>query len=224
MENFEGEHGHLIQLDKTKIDHRYVYRVTKRMADILFSVGGIIALSPLFVLLAVAIKLEEPSGTILYKQERLGRRGRKFLIYKFRSMCMDADQKLAQLKKYNEVGGAMFKMKHDPRVTRVGGRLIRKFSLDELPQLFNVLRGEMSLVGPRPPLPHEVEQYSEYDKQRLYVIPGCTGLWQVSARNEVGFEEMVELDLKYIQKSNLLYDFTLILKTVKIMVLPNGAY
>ncbi|KRL98663.1 sugar transferase [Liquorilactobacillus satsumensis] len=223
MENFEGEHGHLIQLDKTKIDHRYVYRVTKRMADILFSVGGIIALSPLFVLLAVAIKLEEPSGTILYKQERLGRRGRKFLIYKFRSMCMDADQKLAQLKKYNEVGGAMFKMKHDPRVTRVG-RLIRKFSLDELPQLFNVLRGEMSLVGPRPPLPHEVEQYSEYDKQRLYVIPGCTGLWQVSARNEVGFEEMVELDLKYIQKSNLLYDFTLILKTVKIMVLPNGAY
>lgn len=223
MENFEGEHGHLIQLDKTKIDHRYVYRVTKRMADILFSVGGIIVLSPLFVLLAVAIKLEEPSGTILYKQERLGRRGRKFLIYKFRSMCMDADQKLAQLKKYNEVGGAMFKMKHDPRVTRVG-RLIRKFSLDELPQLFNVLRGEMSLVGPRPPLPHEVEQYSEYDKQRLYVIPGCTGLWQVSARNEVGFEEMVELDLKYIQKSNLLYDFTLILKTVKIMVLPNGAY
>lgn len=223
MENFEGEHGHLIQLDKTEIDHRYVYRVTKRMADILFSVGGIIALSPLFVLLAVAIKLEEPSGTILYKQERLGRRGRKFLIYKFRSMCMDADQKLAQLKKYNEVGGAMFKMKHDPRVTRVG-RLIRKFSLDELPQLFNVLRGEMSLVGPRPPLPHEVEQYSEYDKQRLYVIPGCTGLWQVSARNEVGFEEMVELDLKYIQKSNLLYDFTLILKTVKIMVLPNGAY
>lgn len=223
MENFEGEHGHLIQLDKTKIDHRYVYRVTKRMADILFSVGGIIALSPLFVLLAVAIKLEEPSGTILYKQERLGRRGRKFLIYKFRSMCMDADQKLAQLKKYNEVGGAMFKMKHDPRVTRVG-RLIRKFSLDELPQLFNVLRGEMSLVGPRPPLPHEVEQYSEYDKQRLYVIPGCTGLWQVSARSEVGFEEMVELDLKYIQKSNLLYDFTLILKTVKIMVLPNGAY
>ncbi|MCC7667091.1 sugar transferase [Liquorilactobacillus satsumensis] len=223
MENFEGEHGHLIQLDKTEIDHRYVYRVTKRMADILFSVGGIIVLSPLFVLLAVAIKLEEPSGTILYKQERLGRRGRKFLIYKFRSMCMDADQKLAQLKKYNEVGGAMFKMKHDPRVTRVG-RLIRKFSLDELPQLFNVLRGEMSLVGPRPPLPHEVEQYSEYDKQRLYVIPGCTGLWQVSARNEVGFEEMVELDLKYIQKSNLLYDFTLILKTVKIMVLPNGAY
>ncbi|MFT8838223.1 sugar transferase [Liquorilactobacillus satsumensis] len=223
MENFEGEHAHSIQLDKAKIDQRYGYRVTKRMADILFSIGGIIVLSPLFVLLALAIKLEEPNGTIFYKQERLGRRGRKFWIYKFRSMCMDADQKLVQLKKYNEVDGAMFKMKHDPRVTRVG-RLIRKFSFDELPQLFNVLRGEMSLVGPRPPLPHEVEQYSEYDKQRLYVIPGCTGLWQVSARNEVGFEEMVELDLKYIQKSNLLYDFTLILKTVKIMVLPNGAY
>ncbi|KRN06304.1 priming glycosyl transferase [Liquorilactobacillus sucicola DSM 21376 = JCM 15457] len=190
--------------------------------DFFFSLGGLILLLPLFLIVALLIKLED-HGAIFYKQKRLGRGGKVFYMYKFRSMCMDAEEKLAELKKYNEVEGAMFKMKHDPRVTRIG-RFIRKTSIDELPQLCNVLMGHMSLVGPRPPLPNEVAQYSDYDKQRLYVTPGCTGLWQVSGRNEVGFNEMVTLDLKYIQKSNLLYDFAIILKTIKIMIVPNGAY
>lgn len=115
------------------------------------------------------------------------------------------------------------KLHNDPRVTKIG-KLLRRTSLDELPQLYNVLKGDISLVGPRPPLPDEVKEYTEYDKQRLLVIPGCTGLWQVSARNEVGFHEMVELDLQYIKKSGLFYDLAIILKTIKIMIVPNGAY
>ncbi|KRM94877.1 priming glycosyl transferase [Liquorilactobacillus aquaticus DSM 21051] len=211
-----------IHLDRYQIDHRYVYRTLKRVGDFVFSLGGLVVLSPLFLVVALLIKLED-HGTVFYKQKRLGRGGKVFYMYKFRSMCMDADEKLAELKKYNEVDGAMFKLKHDPRVTRVG-HFIRKTSIDELPQLCNVLMGHMSLVGPRPPLPNEVAQYSDYDKQRLYVTPGCTGLWQVSGRNEVGFKEMVALDLKYIQKSNLLYDLAIILRTIKIMIVPNGAY
>ncbi|KRL02607.1 sugar transferase [Liquorilactobacillus capillatus] len=212
----------LIHLDRYHIDHRYVYRTLKRLSDFIFSLGGLIVLAPLFIVVMLLIKLED-HGSIFYKQKRLGRGGKVFYMYKFRSMCMNADEKLAELKKYNEVDGAMFKMKHDPRVTRIG-HFIRKTSIDELPQLCNVLMGHMSLVGPRPPLPNEVAQYSEYDKQRLYVTPGCTGLWQVSGRNEVGFNEMVELDLRYIQKSNLIYDFIIVLRTIKIMVVPNGAY
>jgi lipopolysaccharide/colanic/teichoic acid biosynthesis glycosyltransferase len=138
-------------------------------------------------------------------------------------MCVDAEEKLKELKKYNEVEGAMFKMKHDPRVTKIG-HFIRHYSIDELPQLFNVLAGDMSLVGPRPPLPRELKEYTEYDKQRLYVVPGCTGLWQVSGRNDVGFHEMVELDLQYIRRSGILYDLGIMFKTIKIMVFPNGAY
>lgn len=211
-----------IHLDRDRIDHRYIYRSLKRIVDFFFSLGGLILLSPLFLVVALLIKLED-HGAIFYKQKRLGRGGKIFYMYKFRSMCMDAEAKLAELKKYNEVEGAMFKMKHDPRVTKIG-HFIRKTSIDELPQLCNVLMGHMSLVGPRPPLPNEVAQYSDYDKQRLYVTPGCTGLWQVSGRNEVGFSEMVTLDLKYIQKSNLLYDFAIVLRTIKIMIVPNGAY
>ncbi|KRN33101.1 priming glycosyl transferase [Liquorilactobacillus mali] len=186
-------------------------------------VCGLVALSPVLLVIAGAIKNEEKGGTIIYRQQRVGKNGKLFSIYKFRSMCMDADKKLEELKQLNEVEGAMFKLHNDPRVTKVG-KLLRRTSLDELPQLYNVLRGDMSLVGPRPPLPEEVEQYSDYDKQRLLVTPGCTGLWQVSARNEVGFHEMVELDLQYIQKSGLLYDLAIILKTIKIMIVPNGAY
>ncbi|WP_311408467.1 sugar transferase [Liquorilactobacillus uvarum] len=212
----------IIHLDRDRIDHRYVYRPMKRAVDFFFSLGGLILLSPLFLIVALLIKFED-HGTIFYKQKRLGRGGKVFYMYKFRSMCMDAEKKLVELKKYNEIDGAMFKMRHDPRVTRIG-KFIRKTSIDELPQLCNVLMGHMSLVGPRPPLPNEVAQYSEYDKQRLYVTPGCTGLWQVSGRNEVGFNEMVALDLKYIKKSNLLYDFAIILRTIKIMIVPNGAY
>ena len=144
-------------------------------------------------------------------------------MYKFRSMVVDADKHLKELLDENEVDGAMFKMKKDPRVTKVG-QLIRKYSIDELPQLVNVLLGNMSLVGPRPPLPREVKEYSEYDKQRLSVKPGCTGLWQISGRNDVGFSEMVELDLKYINKRNIIFDLYVLLKTVLVFIKPNGAY
>lgn len=138
-------------------------------------------------------------------------------------MVVDADKKLDELLKYNEVDGAMFKMKADPRVTQIG-HFIRKYSIDELPQLFNVFKGDMTLVGPRPPLKREGAEYSDFAKQRLYVKPGCTGLWQVSGRNGVGFDEMVKLDLQYIEKSSFWFDLKIILMTVKIMIMPKSAY
>lgn len=210
-------------LDPERLKSRHLYHFCKRMMDLVLSACGLVALSPVLLIIAVAIKYGEKDGAIIYRQQRVGKDGKLFSIYKFRSMCMDADKKLGELQQLNEVEGAMFKLHNDPRVTKVG-KMLRRTSLDELPQLYNVLRGDMSLVGPRPPLPNEVAQYSDYDKQRLLVTPGCTGLWQVSARNEVGFHEMVELDLQYIQRSGLMYDLAIILKTIKIMIIPNGAY
>ncbi|KRM20076.1 undecaprenyl-phosphate beta-glucosephosphotransferase [Ligilactobacillus hayakitensis DSM 18933 = JCM 14209] len=213
---------HQIRLDKNKIAKRYIYRSVKRLFDFIASLAGVIVLSPLFLYIAYRIKKED-HGPVLYTQDRVGRHGKIFKVYKFRSMIVDADKKLEELKDQNEVDGPMFKMKEDPRITKIG-KFIRKYSLDELPQLFNVLKGDMSLVGPRPPLPSEVAEYSDYDKQRLYVTPGCTGLWQATVRNSAGFDEMVELDLKYIQKSGFFYDLGLIFLTVKIMAFPNDAY
>lgn len=205
------------------IDQRYVYRIFKRLFDIIASLAGLILLSPLFLVLAIWIKVDDPAGGVFYSQIRLGLKQRKFKMYKFRSMCTDADEKLKNLLKYNEVEGAMFKMKEDPRITSVG-RFIRKYSIDELPQLWNVLVGDMTLVGPRPPLEREIKEYTDYDWQRLMVKPGCTGLWQVSGRNSIGFHEMVELDLKYIKKSSVVYDLGIIFRTVKVMIMPNDAY
>ena len=144
-------------------------------------------------------------------------------MWKFRSMVVDADKMLDKLEDQNEIDGAMFKIKDDPRVTKIG-HVIRKYSLDELPQLWNVLIGDMSLVGPRPPLPSEVAEYTDYDKQRLTVMPGCTGLWQVTKRNEADFDEMVWLDIVYINHSGMWEDLKLIIKTVLVMIHPNGAY
>lgn len=221
------EHGEnsleTVIIDQMRIQRRYGYRFVKRGFDILASLMGLILLSPLFLIVAIAIKVDDPRGKVFYSQIRLGRGERPFKMFKFRSMFVDADKKLADLLKYNEVDGAMFKMKEDPRVTRIG-HFIRKYSIDELPQLINVLKGDMSLVGPRPPLEREVANYSEYAKQRLYVKPGCTGLWQVSGRNSVGFDEMVELDLQYIEKSSFWFDLKIMLLTVKIMIWPNSAY
>jgi len=138
-------------------------------------------------------------------------------------MCVDAEEQLDKLLQHNEVQGVMFKMKEDPRVTKIG-KFIRRTSIDELPQLWNVLNGDMSLVGPRPPLSREVSEYSDYAKQRLLVKPGCTGLWQVSGRNHVGFDEMVDLDLKYITNQSIINDVLIIVKTFKIILMPNGAY
>ncbi|MDN3019175.1 sugar transferase [Paenibacillus sp. BSR1-1] len=206
-----------------KVNDQKPYLFTKRLIDILGALFGIILLSLLFIVIAILIKLEDPKGNIFFAQKRVGLNGKEFKMYKFRSMVFNAEEKLAELLKYNEISGAMFKMKEDPRVTKVG-RFIRKTSIDELPQLFNVLKGDMSLVGPRPPLHREVEQYTSYEKQRLLVTPGCTGLWQVSGRNDVGFKEMVELDLIYLSERSFIYDIKIIFKTIKIMILPNSAY
>lgn len=209
-------------LDKKEISSRFVYHSVKRSFDLIAATCGLIILSPLMIVIAMIIKFED-HGPIFYKQIRVGKNGQEFEMYKFRSMFVNADQMFAELKKQSDVEGPMFKMKNDPRITRIG-HFIRKHSLDELPQFFNVIKGEMSLVGPRPPLPAEVAEYSEYDKQRLYVTPGCTGLWQATVRNNVGFDEMVRLDLKYIQYSSLKYDLWIMWKTVVIIFKPNGSY
>lgn len=202
---------------------RYVYRFIKRSCDIVFSLLGILIFLVPGFLIACAIKWENPKGTIFYTQTRVGKYQILFKMYKFRSMLENADSIITKLKSQNEVDGAMFKMKHDPRVTKVG-HFLRRHSLDEIPQLWNVFKGDMSLVGPRPPLEREVVQYTDYDKQRLSVKPGCTGLWQVSGRNNVGFHEMVELDLKYIKERGLYFDFKIILQTIKIIIFPNNAF
>lgn len=215
--------GDVTWLNQDKINAQVGYLFIKRIFDIVASFAALLILSPLFLVIAILIKLEDPQGPVFYSQIRVGRNGKKFRMYKFRSMCVDADKKLKDLLAKNEVEGAMFKMKDDPRITRVG-KWIRKTSVDELPQLWNVLHGDMALVGPRPPLPRETATYSEYDKQRLYVQPGCTGLWQVSGRNDVGFHEMVALDIQYIKSRNLWVDVKIMFKTVGIMIHPNGAY
>ena len=203
-------------------DSKY-YLAMKRSIDITGALLGLIFLSWLFIIIAILIKIEDPKGPILFKQKRVGKDGKEFNMYKFRSMVSNAEELLKDLLKYNEVSGAMFKMKDDPRITKVG-KFIRKTSIDELPQLLNVLKGEMSLVGPRPALPREVKLYTSHDKQRLKVIPGCTGLWQVSGRSNLGFKEMVELDLRYIKDSSILFDIKIIYKTVIVLFGSKDAY
>jgi exopolysaccharide biosynthesis polyprenyl glycosylphosphotransferase len=205
------------------LEEKKFYLVAKRTMDIIGAIVGLILTSIIFLVVAIAIKLEDPKGTVFFSQTRVGKNGKEFKMYKFRSMVSDAEERLKDLLKYNETTGAMFKMKNDPRVTKVG-RFIRKTSIDELPQLWNVLKGDMSLVGPRPPLPREVEQYTEYDKQRLLVTPGCTGLWQISGRSNVGFKEMVELDLQYIRNRSILLDIKIIFKTVLVLFGSKDAF
>lgn len=204
-------------------DRKKSYFFFKRVIDIIGSISGLILLTPLFIIIAILMKVEEPKSPIFFAQIRVGKNEKTFKMYKIRSMCVEAEDKLAELLQLNEVEGAMFKMKDDPRVTKVG-KIIRKMSIDELPQLLNVLKGDMSLVGPQPPLLREVADYTEYDKQRLLIKPGCTGLWQISGRNEVGFDEMVELDLRYIRQLSLKNDAIIVVKTVGVMLKPNGAY
>lgn len=210
-------------LQQQLLEDKKFYLAAKRTMDIIGAIVGLTVTSVLFLVVAIAIKIEDPKGTIFFSQTRIGKNGKEFKMYKFRSMVTNAEEKLNDLLKYNEVTGAMFKMKNDPRVTKVG-RFIRKTSIDELPQLWNVLKGDMSLVGPRPPLPREVEQYTEYDKQRLLVTPGCTGLWQVSGRSNVGFKEMVELDLQYIRNRSILLDLKIIFKTVLVLFGSKDAF
>ena len=211
-----------IQVNPAKVHGRPIYHALKRFFDIVASAIGLIMLSPLFLFLIIKIKHED-GGPAFYSQERIGKNEKPFKMWKFRSMIVNADKMVEQLEEQNEIDGAMFKIKDDPRVTKIG-HVIRKYSLDELPQLWNVLKGDMSLVGPRPPLPMEVEDYTPYDKLRLTVTPGCTGLWQVTKRNDANFDEMVELDLEYINKSSLWFDLKILLKTVGVVIHPNSAY
>ncbi|MCC3862730.1 sugar transferase [Terrisporobacter petrolearius] len=193
-----------------------IYLFLKRTIDILGSGIGLIILSPIFILVALAIKIEDPKGKVFFAQERCGKNNKLFKMYKFRSMISNAEELLEELICENEMDGPVFKIKEDPRITKVG-RFIRKTSIDELPQLFNILMGDMSIVGPRPAIPHEVAEYNEYQKQRLLVKPGLTCIWQVSGRNSIGFDEWVDMDLEYIEKRNLWMDIKLIFKTVGVL-------
>jgi len=209
-------------LNKKQIKSHFIYHSIKWIFDFTAAICGVIILSPVMLVIAVLIKFED-HGPVFYKQVRVGKNGKRFEMYKFRSMFVDADKMLTKLEEQNDVEGPMFKMKDDPRVTKIG-HFIRKHSLDELPQFLNVIKGDMSLVGPRPPLPLEVAKYSDYDKQRLLVTPGCTGLWQATERNDVGFSEMVQLDIEYIKKANFLFDLWIIWKTIQIIIKPNSSY
>ncbi|WP_431090041.1 sugar transferase [Paenibacillus sp. 8b26] len=200
-----------------------VYPFVKRSMDIMLSFIGLIVLCPVFLLVILLIKLEDPRGSALFYQVRIGKNGRPFRMIKFRSMVSDAEDRLSALLLENEIEGAMFKMRDDPRITRIG-RFLRRTSIDELPQLLNVLRGQMSLVGPRPPLPREVHDYTVRDKLRLTVTPGCTGLWQISGRNHLSFNQMVELDLEYISRRSLRTDIIIMLKTFRVLLGSNDAY
>ena len=195
----------------------------KRATDIVVSLVGMLLLSPVFLAIAIAVKLSSP-GPAIFCQTRVGRYGRHFKFYKFRSMYIDAEARKAELLKHNESGdGVIFKMKHDPRITPVG-RFIRKFSIDELPQLFNVLLGDMSLVGPRPPLPSEVRTYTLEERKRLNVTPGITCLWQVSGRSELPFSKQIALDKEYISSRSAWKDFLILLKTVPAILTGRGAW
>ncbi|MGN1081234.1 MAG: sugar transferase [Acutalibacteraceae bacterium] len=208
-------------LNKTYRENKF-YLAVKRVFDILFSLVLLAVLSPLMLVTAVLIKTD--GGPVFYVQERVGKNGKHFKMFKFRSMVVHADapEILEQLRSQNEMDGPMFKMEHDPRITKIG-KFIRKTSIDELPQLINVLIGNMSVVGPRPPLPSEVEQFNEYQKQKLLVKQGITCYWQCSGRNNILFDEWIELDLKYIYESSLLTDIKIILKTIPAVLSAKGA-
>jgi lipopolysaccharide/colanic/teichoic acid biosynthesis glycosyltransferase len=199
------------------------YRLVKRIIDVAGAIIGLLFFTPILIVIGILIKIESNKGPIFFKQQRVGKDGQLFWMIKIRSMVPNAEDQLTDLLQYNEIPGEMFKMKNDPRILKIG-KFIRKTSLDEIPQLWNVIKGDMSLVGPRPPLPREYNNYTEYDKLRLTITPGCTGLWQVSGRNHLSFHEMVSLDLEYIRKRSVLYDIFILIKTMKVFVDTKNAY
>lgn len=211
------------ELDQNSIQNaKQTYCFFKRIIDVVCSFFGIILLSPIMLLTILAIVIDDPKGGPLFSQERIGKNGKKFKMYKFRSMIVGAEDKLDILLENNEMDGPVFKIAKDPRITRVG-RFIRKTSIDELPQLFNIIKGDMSLVGPRPALQREVDQYNEYHMQRLYITPGITCYWQVQPnRNGISFDEWMDFDIKYIQERSFLVDLKIILKTFKIVFTAQG--
>ena len=205
-----------------ELAERRVYDVAKRFLDFAIALLSVIVLSPVLLLIAIAIKLDS-KGPVFFKQERLGKGTQRFTMIKFRSMYTDGDSRIGELAALNEATGPLFKMRRDPRITRVG-RILRRTSLDELPQLFNVLAGTMSIVGPRPPLPRELNGFDNIQRSRLRVLPGLTGLWQVSGRSDLPFEEMVRLDMEYIERRSIVMDLRIIAMTVPSVVLGVGAY
>ena len=202
---------------------RWAYRFVKRAFDVAFSAFVLVGFSWLFLIVAIAIKIDDPKGSVFFAQERVGRDGKTFRMYKFRSMCADAEQRLAELRDLNEKDGPVFKIANDPRITRVG-RVIRKLSIDELPQFINVLVGDMSVVGPRPPLPKEVAEYTPRQAQRLSIRGGLTCCWQTRRnRDSISFDEWVDLDLLYIKQCSVWADAKLIVQTVGVVLTAQGS-
>lgn len=203
--------------------NKRIINLAKRCFDLVASSSAIIVLSPFLIGIALVVRINGSTGSIIFKQVRVGLNGQFFTMYKFRSMYSDAEERLKELQKYNEVDGPVFKMKNDPRVFPIG-RIIRKYSLDELPQLFNILKGDMTIVGPRPPIPMEVAEYLPWHKMRLAVKPGLTCHWQVSGRSNIGFDEWMRLDNKYVRHGNLNTDVDLIRRTFKVVFKGDGAH
>ena len=196
------------------IENRYAYRFVKRTFDVAFSAAVMVAFSWLYAGVALAVKIDDPKGPILFRQTRVGKDGREFTMYKFRSMVVDAEERLAELQDLNEKTGPVFKIAEDPRITRVG-KFIRKLSLDEMPQFLNVLKGDMSVIGPRPALPSEVRTYTDYQRQRLLVKAGLSCYWQTRRnRDTITFDEWIDLDLLYIRQCGIWTDFKLIVQTI----------
>lgn len=214
----------LITVGKTKYyaDDKKAYNVVKRIFDVVVSVICLILFFWVYLLIALAIKIDD-GGPVFYVSNRVGKFGKEFKFYKFRSMRPDAEEILKDIKDQNEAEGELFKIKNDPRITRVG-RFIRRTSLDELPQIFNIIKGDMSIVGPRPPLPCEVENYSDYAMRRLSVIGGLTCYWQINGRSNIDFDGMVEYDFKYIKERSMWTDLKIIFKTIPAVLKGDGAY
>ncbi|MDU6365072.1 MAG: sugar transferase [Clostridium sp.] len=212
MERLQIEEQEIIQIERKEST---LYKVSKRALDVIASFLGLVILSPILLIVAILIKLES-KGPAIFSQSRIGLNGKEFKMYKFRSMVQNAEELKEKLAKQNEMSGPMFKMKNDPRVTKVG-KFIRKTSIDELPQLLNILKGDMTLVGPRPSLPREVEKFESWMLKRLEVKPGLTCYWQVSGRNNIDFYEWMKLDLKYVNDMGFWLDIKLIFKTVAVL-------
>ena len=219
----EEAQNHKVMLNEKEVLHSHrLYWFGRRTQDIVFSLLALVVLSPLMLIIMAAIYIDDPHASPVFSQPRVGRGGRVFKFYKLRSMRANAEDMLKDLLKDNEMDGPVFKMANDPRITRVGS-FIRKTSLDELAQLVNVLKGDMSIVGPRPPLPREVEQYDAYTFQRLYVTPGLSCYWQIQPhRNELSFEEWVDLDIKYIRERSFITDWKIIFRTIAVMLTRQG--
>jgi exopolysaccharide biosynthesis polyprenyl glycosylphosphotransferase len=226
LEGISIAHGHFLGVDSmllTRVPSRRGYQFSKRALDLILSAGGLVMLSPLLLLIAVAIKLNNPRGSVLYRLDWVGKNGKPFVGYKFRTMVPDADKLKKELLAFNEMQGPVFKMSNDPRVTRLG-RVLRKYSLDELPQLFSVLMGDLSLVGPRAPLREEAQSFEFWQRRKLSVKPGISCLWQIRGRSEIhSFDEWVRLDLQYIETASFLLDLKILMLTIPAVLSGRGA-